>query len=426
MNSGFKLSGGYKPDGSEGQTGSRAPAGDLLLVGISLFTWGLGEGMFLYFQPIYLEQLGADPLRIGAILSGFWAAMTLAHIPAGYLSDRFGRRGMMWLAWLLGVISTWMMALAGGLPAFTAGLLLYGLTGFVVVPINSYATAARGRWSVGRTLTLISATYSLGMVAGPLAGGLIAQRFGLQRIFLISAVIFILSTLVILFIRPQPVERAGAVGGDGRLFPNPGYLRWLGVVFLAIFAAYLAQPLSQNYLRFERGLSLATIGGLTSLTGLGIVLLNLGLGALQTRRGFLLAQAAVGGFAVLLWRGGGLPAYALGYFLLGGYKTARSLAVAQTRSLVQVANMGLAYGVTETVSGSATILASLLAGWLYGRSPSGVYACSALLLAVSLLAGARFSSGAEQRRSGGFGLAPPASQPAPAPETSLPAASKGE
>ena len=32
---------------------------DLILVALSRFPWGLGEGIF--FQPIYLRQLGADP-----------------------------------------------------------------------------------------------------------------------------------------------------------------------------------------------------------------------------------------------------------------------------------------------------------------------------------------------------------------------------
>ena len=44
---------------------------NLLLVAISLFTWGVGEGLFIYFQPLYLQQWGADPLMIGAVLSAF-------------------------------------------------------------------------------------------------------------------------------------------------------------------------------------------------------------------------------------------------------------------------------------------------------------------------------------------------------------------
>ena len=41
--------------------------------------------------------------------------------------------------------------------------------------------------------------------------------------------------------------------------------------------------------------------------------------------------------------------YFLAFFLLGGYKTARTLGMAQVRELVPSAKMGLAYGVAETV-----------------------------------------------------------------------------
>ena len=55
-------------------------ARDLILIAISLFTWGLGESAFFSFQPLYLQQLGADPLRIGAILGGYGLAATLAQL----------------------------------------------------------------------------------------------------------------------------------------------------------------------------------------------------------------------------------------------------------------------------------------------------------------------------------------------------------
>jgi predicted MFS family arabinose efflux permease len=364
---------------------------DLILVAFSLFTWGIGEGMFFYFQPIYLQELGADPLQIGAVLGGVGAMMVIAHIPAGYLADRVGRRQMMWLAWVLGAAATWLMAFGSSLPVFIAGLLIYGLTGFVTVPMNSYITAARGKWTVGRAIMIISAVYNLGMVVGPLLGGFIGERYGLRQIFLISAIVFMLSTLVILFIRPQPLEiQPQNEKRNGFLF-NPRYLTYLGAVFLAVFATYLPQPLSQNFLTNERGLALATIGGLTSLTGLGVATLNLGLGYLDARLGFLIAQAAVGMFALLLWQGSSIPWYGLGYFLMGGYKTTRSLAVAQTRTLVHAANMGLAYGVTETIGALATIVAPLFAGYLYTFNPTWVYSVSIGVTAISILASARFS-----------------------------------
>jgi len=64
---------------------------DLRLVALSMSIWGVGEGMFFYFQPLYIQQLGADPVQIGAILGAAGLAAAVALIPAGALADAIGR-----------------------------------------------------------------------------------------------------------------------------------------------------------------------------------------------------------------------------------------------------------------------------------------------------------------------------------------------
>ncbi len=137
---------------------------DLGFVALALMTWGVGEGMFYFFQPLYLQQLGADPVQIGSIIGLVGLAMTISYLPAGMLSDRIGRVPLLRLAWILGILSTLLLAFGGSLTVFVAGMVIYGTTAFVTVPLNSYTTAARGRLSVGRTITLISAAFNFGAV----------------------------------------------------------------------------------------------------------------------------------------------------------------------------------------------------------------------------------------------------------------------
>ena len=373
---------------------------DLILIAISMFTWGVGEGMFLYFQPIYLQQLGADPVRIGAILGGFGLMMTISHMPAGYLADRLGRRPVMQAAWVLGVLATWIMALAGSLPIFVSGLLLYGVTMFVLSPLYSYVTAARGKLSVGRALTLISAAFNLGVVIGPVLGGYIGEVAGLRQTYFIAGWIFIVSTIVIFLIRPQPVDTPTPEMRGNAWLLNQRAFAYLGIVFLAMFATYLPQPLSPNFLQNQRNLSLSQIGQLYSMSSIGVVVLNLALGQLPARVGFMLGQAAVGLFALLLWQGSGLPWYLIGYFLLGGYKTARSLATAQMQEFVHSAKMGLSYGLTETVSSTAMILSPILAGYLYDLNPTWMYSVGVALVSVSILVNLFYSPAAKAREVG--------------------------
>jgi predicted MFS family arabinose efflux permease len=361
---------------------------DFLFIALAMFTWGMGEGMYINFQPIYLSELGASPTQIGGIISAFGLTMMFAHIPAGYLSDRIGRKPLLVVAWALGIVGAGVQALATTLPLLIAGILLYGFTAFVSSPLSSYITAARGRFSVGRALTFISAGYNLGAMIGAGLGGRIGEVWGLRYNYFVACAIFVLSTLLIFFTGPQPIEKSVAQdNGNGWVF-NPRFLFFLGIVFLATFAMLLPQTLTSKFLQEERALSLDKIGGLYALSSVGVVILSLALGQLPVRWGFVMAQLAVGIFTVSIWRGNGLFWYSAGLFLMGGFRTARSFAMAQVRSMVHGAKMGLAYGLTETVAASAVVLAPLLAGYLYTQNPVWMYVFGASGIGFSILVSA--------------------------------------
>jgi len=361
---------------------------DLVLIACALMTWGLGEGMFYFFQPLYLQELGADPLKIGSILGLVGLASMLSYLPAGYLSDRIGRRPLIWMAWVFGAMATILMAAAKSLPVFVGGMVLYGLTNFVTVPLNSYTTHARGQWSIGRTITLISASFYTGFILGPLIGGYIGQNIGLHANFTVAAVIFVISSSIILFIRPQPVE-SDADGDKFTVFRslwNGRYAQYLLLTFFVMFGLYLPQPLTPNYLQNLRGISLVVMGQLISMRSLGVVVLNIVLGHLNARLGYLLAQVCMGLFAALIWLGAGLPAYMAGYLLMGSYITARGLVLAQGRTLVHAPNMGIAYGSMETVMSLAIVFGPPLAGYLYTINPNLIYSTSLALIGAGLVA----------------------------------------
>ena len=134
----------------------------------------------------------------------------------------------------------------------------------------------------------------------------------------------------------------------------------------------------------ERQISLNELGRLISLSSLGVVILNLTLGKLNPRIGFMLSQAAMAAFALILLKGNHLVWFSIGYFLLGSYRTSRSLAAAQGRELVQASQMGVAYGLIETVSATANILAPVAASLLYNLNPSSVYSVSIVVILASL------------------------------------------
>ena len=362
---------------------------DFILLFISLFAWGIGEGLFIYFQPIYLAQLGADTMTIASVFSAFGLSMMVAHIPAGYLADRIGRKPLLIAAWSSGLVATWVMAIARTLPVFIVGMMLYGLTAFVSSPLNSYVTTARGKFSPARAMTFMSASFNFGAVIGPLTGGWIGDHVGLRTVYFIAGILFVVSTGVLLFIKSQPLENHDPDSPPTKLFSNTRFVGFLGIIFIVVFATYLPQPLTARFLEDERGLSLSSIGLLGSVNGLGNALFNLFLGQFAARTGLILVQFCVMAFSLLLWRGTGLGWYAAGYFLLGGYRTARSFIFAEVRTLIHSAQMGIAYGISETSNALAVVLAPLLAGVLYTLDPELVYPSAigllVIVLAVSLI-----------------------------------------
>ena len=364
----------------------------LLLVGISLLTWGLGEGMFLYFVPLYLQQLGAEPFVIGTVYSAFGFAMLLAHIPAGYLSDKIGRRPLIRAAWIMGLVATLAMALGSSLELFVVGFVLYGVTGFVSSPLFSYVTAARGKLTAGRAMTLTSAMYNLGAVLGPISGGWIGEHYSLRTIFVYASGVFAVSTLLVLFLKPQPRDPHDEQNNPRTLLANTRFLGYLGVVFFVMFAMYLPQTLTPNFLQNERAIMLGQMGTIGSIGNLGNVIFNLVLGQFSSGVGFALGQACVALFALLIWQGTGEYWYMLGYFVMGGYRAARMLAMAQVRVLIHPSQMGLAYGMSEAGNAMALILAPLLAGYLYDQDPASIYSVSLLLITIGVIVSLIFAS----------------------------------
>lgn len=365
---------------------------NLLFIASALLLWGFGEGMFFNFVPIYLDtQFLLSKYEIGWVLGAFGLSMAVTHIPAGRLADRIGRRPLLIAAWLLGLVSTLVMGLALALPLFLVGLFGYGLTAFVSSPLSSYLTAARGKWPVGTALSLSTATFGMGMVLGPVTGGWIGDNYGMRMSFFVAAVLFLLSSVVIVLIEGQPIDHHDPEAPPPRLRSNKRFVILMGVLAFAMFSMYLSQPLTPNFLEGVRGLSLSETGIVFTAGALGNSLMAILFSRMYPRRGFLLAQGLVILFALFIWKGISLPTYALGYFLLGGFRAGRPMVLAQARELVHDSQMGVTYGIMETITAVIFVLTPPLAGLLFERDPMSVYPLSIGLIAVSILVSYLFS-----------------------------------
>ncbi len=354
----------------------------------ALFLWGMGEGLFVYIQPLYLRELGADPAQIGGALAAAAAAAILFHLPAGYLADRFGRKQVLLLGWLMGIFSISLMFAASTVGMFVTALVLYNTTTFVGGPINAYVVEARGAQTVQRALTLISAGYWGSTILSPALGGWIGQAFGLRWVYGLALVMAVLSTFAIAVLRPQPL--APPAPGQSRyreLFRNQRFIGFLALMFFAMLGIQTGLPLAPTFLQEVRGFDVQMVGLLGSVNSAGIVALNLLFGHRAPRRGFMLAQGLLAASLVILLTLTGWPWLVLAYSLRAGWSLARNMANAQVRRVVSAAESGLAFGLFETVNAVALTIGPLLAGQLYQRQPELPFQISLglIVLAVPLV-----------------------------------------
>ena len=358
---------------------------DLKLLSLSLFIWGLGEGLFLFFQPIYLQQLGADPIQIGSILGLVGIGFGAAQIPAGHISDRIGVKFLLRSSWVIGALATATMALASNLTIYVLGMVLYALTGAVVAPMNSYISSVRDQMSIGRALTFSIGSFSLGAMLGPLTGGLISQQIGLQSVYWVAFVLFVISTIAAFFLNEKEGNPEDKNKTRSKPWHNKLYNVYLLIVFIMVFATYLPLPLTANYLHNYHSIQFSSLGILGALTSLGYVILALLAGHLLPELNLFLAQVLMIIFCWLIFQGKSIYIFSVAYLFASGYRYLRSMVVAFSRQLIRKENTGLAFGIIETVSAIGYTFAPVAAGFISALNPRLLYPISSIFLLLVLL-----------------------------------------
>jgi MFS family permease len=204
-------------------------------------------------------------------------------------------------------------------------------------------------------------------------------------IFIVALIFIIISTVILIFASPQPVQPSRCGGRYQNLIKNQKVRKFLIVISLSLFAMYISWPLTPIFLQDMRAISISTIGFLGSINAVGIVVLSLSLGRLKTRWGILLSQTLVSISVILLWIAVGTHWYAIGFFLAAGYRITRIMVIGHIETLVHASESGLAYGIAETIGAGIILLASPVAGYLYGIKPDLPFSVSLVLIGITFV-----------------------------------------
>jgi ACS family glucarate transporter-like MFS transporter len=142
--------------------------------------------------PLIMSDLNISHARIGLIGASFYVFYTLAQLPAGYLSDLFGARRVIFAGGLISAFSNIVFSFGSGLWHLVPSQCLNGLgQGCGFSPIIKIIDQHFSFSQRGRALGLVMTSTAVFTVAAFFLAAYIGQTFGWRAVFWSAPLVFI-------------------------------------------------------------------------------------------------------------------------------------------------------------------------------------------------------------------------------------------
>jgi len=165
----------------------------------------LGLFIILPVFALYAEHLpgGDNKLLVGVALGAYGLTQAILQIPAGWLSDRYGRKPVIYGGLLMFALGSFIAASADNIYLVIAGRAIQG-AGAINAAVMALAAdltreevRTKAMAMIGMT---IGVTFSLSLILSPILNGLL----GVPGIFALTGVLALLALLVVRFVIPEP------------------------------------------------------------------------------------------------------------------------------------------------------------------------------------------------------------------------------
>lgn len=337
---------------------------DLGLVGVAL--------------PTMTRSFGDDIRASQAVVVVYLTALALAYIPAGRLGDRVSHARILRGGAVLFAFGAITVSLAPALLPLLAGRLLQGLgAAGMAAAGQALAFAASGIERSGRNLGLVHAAVALGMLAGPLLGGLMLERYPWPALFLVEPPLVLGAALLI---RGAEGAKDGEKSTVRSLLQRRELALGLAIAVLTFVAMSANMFVVPYLLQRPLGLSPVAAGALMAVVPAAILLAGVPSGALSDRYasrwpaavGLGLVTVGIVGLAgaafVSVWWAAAVA------LLIYGFGAALFQAP-NNRAILRAAPagaLGLASGLLGASRQAGQVLGVLISGALLRTGPAGL------------------------------------------------------
>lgn len=224
-------------------------------------------GMFVILPvfAIYAETLpgGANLTLAGIAIGAYGLTQAVLQIPFGWLSDRYGRKPVIYSGLVLFAVGSFVAAVAPNIYVVIVGRVLQG-AGAISAAVMALASDLTREEHRTKSMAMIGSTIGLVFTLSLVAAPWLSQIIGVPGIFALTGVLAVAAMLVVWRIVPPVVEtrqpRGGTLLADLKsVLADPQLLRlnWgifaLHAVLMALFIAVpfalrdAGMPLSQHW-----------------------------------------------------------------------------------------------------------------------------------------------------------------------------------
>ncbi|MGZ0786673.1 MFS transporter [Pseudomonas saponiphila] len=236
---------------SERMSGSetRAASGLALVFAFRM----LGMFMVLPVLATYgMDLAGATPALIGLAIGAYGLTQAVFQIPFGIISDRIGRRPVIYLGLIVFALGSVLAANADSIWGVIAGRILQG-AGAISAAVMALLSDLTREQHRTKAMAMIGMTIGVSFAVAMVVGPLLTRSFGLSGLFLATAGMALVGILIIAFMVPRatgPLQHRESGVARQALLPtlkHPDLLRLdLGIFVLhaMLMSSFVALPLA--------------------------------------------------------------------------------------------------------------------------------------------------------------------------------------
>lgn len=347
---------------------------DLKLLALANLFFAFGVGMYLPLLFVYALDLGASPSTLGLLNAIMLATVSLGNIPGAWAARRFRLRPVIVGVWWLTVPAALSFYLAPSWPWLIPGLVISGMYMANNPALKSYIYLKSEPSRVTSNLTIVFGAYPLGLVIAPLVGGYITSGYGMHTVFLLSLVMYMISSGIATLIRDTPYHSADAPLSLGALRRNRRFRQYLVFFLVGFLAVYVGQAFINPYLAQMHHQGWTALGVYASLAALGAAVMTPVMGRVTDLHGPRVGIGAVLAFllagAILLLVGWNPLIWGLAMLCCGAFDALRFVAAGIVGASFRGMPLAWGYAIFDTVMGIPMAGGAILGGLLYGISYS--------------------------------------------------------